>query len=153
MANTAITFVFTYTGADIADGVWFGIVIGQESMTNADMIICWVDTDSSTGCGDFYGATSSVPDADSTTNDVSKFAESVEDGKVEIIATRDADTGDSEDTVLTTDATITYGWAYGPYSSGTLSAATASGSVESKVGNAVYMTLTVLTIMVFGMML
>ena len=63
------------------------------------------------------------------------------------------DTGDNEDTALTDGATITYGYAYGPYSSGTLSAATATGSIETTVGNAVYMTLTVLAATVFGMML
>ena len=153
VADSAIAFTFTYTGDDIGSGVWFGIVLGQESMTDADIILCWVDTDSTAGCGDYYSESSSVPQADSATSHVSLGSSEISDDKAEIVLARVLDTQDSQDTALTDGETITYGFAYGPYSSGTLSAATTTGSVESTVGNAVYMTLTVLAVTVFGMML
>ena len=90
-------------------------------MINADMYICYIDsTDSSTNCGDYWSTAEAVPSEDSTTDDVSIAISLVEDGKVTFAFSRNLDTGDSEDTALTADEVITWGWAYGTVSSGTL---------------------------------
>ena len=123
-------------------------------MTNGDMIICAIDTDGTTGCADYFGVSGSVPQTDANSNDVTLADTISTELSVVLTVTRALSTGDEdEDVALSDGATITYGYAYGPFSSGTFSAATTTGSVESTVGNAVYMTLTIFAITVFGMML
>ena len=90
-------------------------------MINTDMYICYRDSDGIPVCGDYWSTAEEVPSVDSTTDNVLSAISLVEDGKLIIAFTRNLDTGDAdEDFVLVADETITWGWAYGTHSSGTL---------------------------------
>ena len=86
IVDNTIGFKFTYTGDISSEGAWFGIVLGQESMVDGDMVICLTLSDSgSPGCGDFYSATNNSPDDDTNSN-VSTSDALNEDGTLTVVA-------------------------------------------------------------------